>query len=84
MHRSEDSCTVIGDIDAFVLGAGSDRYKDFIHSSWAESSLYEIGNSDGSNERGLNNQRGTSLAIYPFYSLAPSLITCGRTFYLKR
>ena len=40
MHRSEDSCTVIGDIDAFVLGAGSDRYKDFIHSSWAESGLY--------------------------------------------
>ena len=80
MHRSEDSRSVVGDVDVFVLWACGDGHKDFVHASGAEGGLDEIGDSDGSDEGGLYRDRGTSLAIYPFSSLAPSLMTWGRTF----
>ena len=80
MHGPKDGRPIVGDVDVLVFGAGSDGDENFVHPSGPEGGLDKISNGDGSYEGGLGRVGGTSLATYPFSSLAPSLMTWGSTF----
>jgi hypothetical protein len=58
-----------------VLRSSSDGDKNLVHSSRSKGCFDKIGNCDGSNKRRLSYSLHTNLAISPFYSLAPYLIT---------
>ena len=50
MHGAENGGAIISNSNGLVLGSGSNGYKNFIHTSGAESSFDEIGDSDGTDE----------------------------------
>jgi hypothetical protein len=53
----KNSGTIIGDGNLLSLLLVSELLKNLVHSLWAKSSLDEISNSDGSNERLLKKKR---------------------------
>lgn len=84
MHGPEDSGSVIGDTNVFVLGSSCEGHEYLVHSSWSKGGFDEISDSNCTYKGWLNHIRITRRANYPFYSLAPIFITWGKTFWIRR